>query len=739
MHRAAPSTSSLAVLLFALVTLPGLARAQSRLSPCTKNPNNTATVVVPASVASSIGPAGDALEGGTDPDSLAIFSSDGSCAGVSAWDASTGTAISVAGSGSQISGGLSEGESISLRIYDDSRQAVDTGIVELEACSAVDASLQPLCRATASYQKNAVYVAKAIGSYAASLQVAGTTGSDGSDAGWRFIGVPTASAVDAGDLRIGGEAPDFSSSSTPMFMEWNDDDASSTGPTGAYEGLSSTDPLESGRGYALYLMDEAPYALDPSTQITVSGNPALADADPVSVDNLSQTARWHLIANPYPTGYDLASLTDLSANGFQSTVQRYDAYDGTWVVTDQADAEVAAWQAFFVERTDVVGGQGATTLQFDPAGRTTGAPFVGSKSERVSQERRAAIGLALHVTDAQGDTVSHDRAARVVFTDDATTDWDARDASKLAPLRFEYALLALRGQSRADSLTDKAVESRPWPSTLQSIPARLELEQLVGETGTITVEDWALPDGWKAQLVDEETGTTHVIDPEARFSFDLSSKATRTPSRFRLEVAPTGAELPVELAKFDAMAAENATRLEWQTANETNNAGFYVERRIVEDTSRHVGPSGSWSELGFVEGSGTTQQTRTYRFEDTDLPFVADRLVYRLRQVDTDGTVHVSNEVTVERTLPQDVILRSSFPNPARSRTTIQYALPETKDVRLELFDLLGRHVRTLAEGKQEEGRRRVTVNVSGLSSGVYFYRLTAGETVRSDKLTVVH
>ena len=143
-----------------------------------------------------------------------------------------------------------------------------------------------------------------------------------------------------------------------------------------------------------------------------------------------------------------------------------------------------------------------------------------------------------------------------------------------------------------------------------------------------------------------------------------------------------------------------------------------------------------WTTVGSVEGSGTTSQAQSYRFTDADLPYEADKLTYRLKQVDTDGTAHLSKTVTVERGV-QELELLGTYPNPTRSQATVRYALPGTQDVTVRLYDVLGRQVRTLVSGEQE-GRHQRTLDVGALPSGVYFLRLRAGGEMRTQKLTVV-
>jgi pullulanase/glycogen debranching enzyme len=198
-------------------------------------------------------------------------------------------------------------------------------------------------------------------------------------------------------------------------------------------------------------------------------------------------------------------------------------------------------------------------------------------------------------------------------------------------------------------------------------------------------------------------------------------------------LASNSEELPVEMAGFDAATRDDAVRLTWQTASETNNAEFRIQRREGEGTN---GEAGAWTTVGSVEGSGTTSQAQSYRFTDDNLPYEADALTYRLAQVDTDGRIHHSKTITVTRSV-DEVVLRGTFPNPARNQVTVQYALPKKQSATLRLYDVLGRRVETVAQSTQQ-GRRQVTLDVSGLTSGVYFLRLTAGDATRTQRLTIV-
>ena len=189
-----------------------------------------------------------------------------------------------------------------------------------------------------------------------------------------------------------------------------------------------------------------------------------------------------------------------------------------------------------------------------------------------------------------------------------------------------------------------------------------------------------------------------------------------------------GSPLPVELAAFSAQTSESAVHLTWRTASETNNAGSEIERS--------GGERAGWTQVGVVDGAGTSAESQRYSFTDADLPYAADTLEYRLRQVDVDGSESLSDRVTIQRTV-DEVELLGTFPNPARTQTTVQFAVPGQQTVALKLYDVMGREVRTLARGPQE-GRIEMQVGLSDLSSGIYFLRLQAGGTTKTQKMTVV-
>jgi len=88
-----------------------------------------------------------------------------------------------------------------------------------------------------------------------------------------------------------------------------------------------------------------------------------------------------------------------------------------------------------------------------------------------------------------------------------------------------------------------------------------------------------------------------------------------------------------------------------------------------------------------------------------------------------------------EKAEPKAVILVQNRPNPFSLSTDIAFSLPKAEEVRLAVYDAQGRLVRTLAEGARAAGTHQVSV--SGLESGVYFYRLEAGRSSLTRRMVV--
>jgi photosystem II stability/assembly factor-like uncharacterized protein len=102
-------------------------------------------------------------------------------------------------------------------------------------------------------------------------------------------------------------------------------------------------------------------------------------------------------------------------------------------------------------------------------------------------------------------------------------------------------------------------------------------------------------------------------------------------------------------------------------------------------------------------------------------------------------TVTLPTDVDDRGETPDEFALRQNYPNPFNPTTTIRFALPEAADVTLEVFSIDGEKVATLIDdARMNAGERQIAFNGADLASGVYIYRLAAGEFVQTRKMTLL-
>jgi len=88
----------------------------------------------------------------------------------------------------------------------------------------------------------------------------------------------------------------------------------------------------------------------------------------------------------------------------------------------------------------------------------------------------------------------------------------------------------------------------------------------------------------------------------------------------------------------------------------------------------------------------------------------------------------ITGNSTILSTTPKSYSLSQNYPNPFNPTTKISFSLPKNSDVKLVVFDILGKEVATLVNDYRTAGTHQVEFNASNLASGVYLYRIEAGE-----------
>lgn len=191
-----------------------------------------------------------------------------------------------------------------------------------------------------------------------------------------------------------------------------------------------------------------------------------------------------------------------------------------------------------------------------------------------------------------------------------------------------------------------------------------------------------------------------------------------------------GTPLPVELTSFSASVINNGIKLNWRTETEVNNYGFEVQRSTFNVQSS------SWNVLGFVEGNGNSNSPKEYSFTDKDI--AGEKYYYRLKQIDNDGTYTYSKIIDIDANKPLNYELDQNYPNPFNPVTTIKFTIPEATKVIVKVFNVLGEEVAELVNRWMEGGTHKVNFDATDLNSGIYLYRIEAGNFVTIKKMTLL-
>ena len=157
--------------------------------------------------------------------------------------------------------------------------------------------------------------------------------------------------------------------------------------------------------------------------------------------------------------------------------------------------------------------------------------------------------------------------------------------------------------------------------------------------------------------------------------------------------------------------------LNWSTATETNNMGFEIERKLKNQ---------EWIRIGYLDGNGTTTEKHQYQYKDdfSVLPYEGT-VLYRLKQIDFDGSYEYSHDIAVEvKYIPNKISLSQNYPNPFNPSTTIKFTLTDESFVSLKIFNSIGEVVNKLFSGTEQPGEHEIIWNAENFTSGIYFYLL---------------
>ena len=178
-------------------------------------------------------------------------------------------------------------------------------------------------------------------------------------------------------------------------------------------------------------------------------------------------------------------------------------------------------------------------------------------------------------------------------------------------------------------------------------------------------------------------------------------------------IVPVTGVLPVELLSFQGKQVNDQIILNWVTATEVNSASFELQR--FSDTF--------FSKIGEVEAAGLSSELIQYEFVDRSASFDQRSIIYRMKQIDLDGsfTFSPSIEVLVDQNAISEKI--RTYPNPATDELTISYNSLLKGEINLSIYDLNGRVIHRETRESQV-GVLNMKIDVARFGAGIYLLAL---------------
>ncbi|RJP62224.1 MAG: T9SS C-terminal target domain-containing protein [Ignavibacteriales bacterium] len=253
-------------------------------------------------------------------------------------------------------------------------------------------------------------------------------------------------------------------------------------------------------------------------------------------------------------------------------------------------------------------------------------------------------------------------------------------------------------------------------------------------TGSFQPNNEYLYDGKKDEWIREEIDLSSLSGKKIKMRFEFHSDSYEQRDGWYVDDIEIYQYmiLPVELSSFTVAAGENSVLLNWSTASEINNQGFFIQRSPDKL---------NWNNLQFINGKGTTSNYSDYQYVDRSP--LNGKSYYRLIQQDLDGTQKILKSIEVNFTVKIKFSLEQNYPNPFNPVTVIKYSIPNSNSengmkVQLKVYDLLGNEVAVLVNGFNQPGNYSVKFSAQQLPSGIYIYQLKAGEFLTSRKMTLI-
>lgn len=189
---------------------------------------------------------------------------------------------------------------------------------------------------------------------------------------------------------------------------------------------------------------------------------------------------------------------------------------------------------------------------------------------------------------------------------------------------------------------------------------------------------------------------------------------------------------PVAIARLASSVSLDGVRLTWSSLYERTTGAFIVERAPSNTAFTKSSADDSFIAVGRIDGGGMGAD-----YEFFDPHSVSGRYTYRLL-FETGEQLFEAGRTEVNLPAPNSYAILSSHPNPFSDRTSIELDLPKTQNVRIAVYDMLGRKMIKVHDGTLPAGRHRVPIDGGNWPPGVYFAHVETPNGTATHKMVLV-
>ena len=228
--------------------------------------------------------------------------------------------------------------------------------------------------------------------------------------------------------------------------------------------------------------------------------------------------------------------------------------------------------------------------------------------------------------------------------------------------------------------------------------------------------------------VKSDANPSHSIDVQLQNNTDVEAYFEVNPLTTNFPFDQPDISLPVELTYFTATVVNDEINLSWETASEVNSAFYEIQKISQEDTTT----------LTRITAAGNSSDNNTYTYIDNRISY-GSAVIYSLYLTEYNGYRKKLDQSKITVSSPKKWKLSQNHPNPFNPTTMIKFSLPKSEFVSLEVYDILGQKIVTLINQPMPAGDHEIEFDAQNMPSGVYLYKIRAGEWTDMKKMVFLN